>query len=54
MPNNLLQNQYDNNTPMQTIYNITNMFNEHDYENKHENQQNKHEAIIATVIDLYL
>ncbi len=38
MPNNLLQNQYDNNTPMQTIYNITNMFNEHDYENKHENQ----------------
>jgi hypothetical protein len=28
----------NNNTPMQTIYNITNMFNEHDYENKHENQ----------------
>ncbi len=38
LPNNPMQNQNDNDTPMQIIYDIINMFNKHDYKNKHENQ----------------
>jgi hypothetical protein len=33
-----MQIQFGNNTSMQIIYKITNMFNKHDYKNKHETQ----------------